>query len=161
MRAILAAENLGHVILTAEIPCARYFDCRKPWARHFGCGKILGVLFGLRRNPGRAIWAAEKPWGANSGAEKAPAERGTRTPWFWGGRVSNPVPPGCDVHMPTHWAIVAPFRWRVPGEGASFPTLEPIGVYLFRHGNLRFLRHNGALGAKMGGNESYGRCTFF
>ena len=31
----------------------------------------------------------------------------------------------------------------------------------FKNGNLRFLTHNGALGVKMGGNESYGRRASF
>ena len=30
-----------------------------------------------------------------------------------------------------------------------------------RHGNLRFLTHNGALGLKIGGKESYGRRASF
>ena len=106
-----------------------------------GYGKTLGHVFG----------GAKSPCGKHADSH----------PGFGGGPVSNPVPPGCVVRVPTHWAICAPFRWRVPSKGAPFPTLEPLGVHLFRHGNLRFPTHNGALGVKMGGNESYGRRASF
>ena len=36
----------------------------------FGCGKTLGGLFWLRKNPGRSIWAAEKPWARYFGCGK-------------------------------------------------------------------------------------------
>ena len=73
-----------------------------------------------------------KTQGCLFGAEKTPAgSTRTHTLVWGGGPVSNPVPPGCVVRVLTHWAICAPFRWRVPSKGAPFPTLEPIGVHFF------------------------------
>ena len=39
-------------------------------AGYFDRGKALGGLFGPRKNPGRAILAAEKPWSGYFGREK-------------------------------------------------------------------------------------------
>ena len=79
-------------------------------------------------------------------------------PWFWG---RPGLEPGASrMRRPRAnplGNLCTPFRWRVPSKGALFPTLEPIGVHLFRHGNLRFLTHNGAFGLKMDANESCGR----
>ena len=125
-----------------------------PEKKNSGKGHTLTLVLGLfsrRKNPGVFLGAEKGPCGKHADSH----------PGFGGGPVSNPVPPGCVVRVPTHWAICAPFRWRVPSKGAPFPTLEPLGVHLFRHGNLRFPTHNGALGVKMGGNESYGRRASF
>ena len=64
--------------------------------------------------------------------------------------LSYPVPAGCVVGVSTHWAICAPFRWRVPSKGAPFPIREPLGRHLFTHRNLNVLTHNEALGVKIG-----------
>ena len=130
-----------------------YWGHEKPLRGHalprFSSHKLCFFSYG--KSLGRVLGNMKSPCGKHAASH----------PGFGGGPVSNPVPPGCVVRVPTHWAICAPFRWRVPSKGAPFPTLEPIGVHLFRHGNLRFLTHNGALGAKMGANESYGRRVSF
>ena len=58
-----------------------------------GCGKTVGGLFGLRKNPGRASLAVEKPWadyfgcgrtvGGLFGQRKNPGRiiLGTEKPW--------------------------------------------------------------------------------
>ena len=135
-------------------PGACFWGRKKPlreWGHAIPRLSIETGLFSRRKTQGRVFGAEKSPCGKHADSH----------PGFGGGPVSNPVPPGCVVRVPTHWAICAPFRWRVPSKGAPFPTLEPLGVHLFRHGNLRFLTHNGALGVKMGGNESYGRRASF
>ena len=123
---------------------------KKPCGNGHTHSLVLG-LFNRRETQGFVFGAEKKPCG----------KRADSHPGFGGGPVSNPVPPGCVVRVPTHWAICAPFRWRVPGKGVPFPTLEPMGVHLFTHGNFRFLTHNGALSAKKGGNELHGRRASF
>ena len=143
--AVLAAEKPGDVFFGAE---------KKPlreWGHAIPRFSIKTASFRRRNTQGRVFGGGTSPCGKHADSH----------PGFGGGPVSNPVPPGCVVRVPTHWAICAPFRWRVPSKGAPFPTLEPLGMHLFRHGNLRFPTHNGALGVKMGGNESYGRRASF
>ena len=138
----------------------------------WACAKLVfrlhETLFLHMENPWGVLLKHKKPlreWGHAlprfsslnhpfGGHKKPLREARGLTPWFGGGPVSNLVPPGCVVRVPTHWAICAPFRWRVPSKGAPIPTLEPIGVHLFRHGNHRFLTHNRALGVKMGGRRA-------
>ena len=86
---------------------------------------------------------------------------GTRTPWFW---ASTGLEPRClqgasSACQPTGQSDDGgPSGQGIPRSEASFSFFFDI---IFNNGKTRFLTHDGALGVKMGGNESYGRRASF
>ena len=137
--------------------------------------------FCLWKNPGACLWGHKRPlreWGhalprfssqigvfsyrktlgrVFGGHKKPLREWGHALPGFGQVLVSNPgLEPGASgVRRPRASPLG---NLTTVGHLAKIsPDLSPH----FRDETVRFLTHDGALGAKMGGNESYGRCASF
>ena len=98
----------------------------------------------------------------------------SRSRCLWGASsVCQPTGPsddGAPFGCTTHQGGLSQPRKTYPYNVRQAHFLSDISIHLsdkltccrhFHKQNLRFLIHNGALGVKIGGKESYGRCASF
>ena len=114
-------------------------------------GACVKLVFRLRET---LLLRLETPWGVS------PARMATRTPQFWARTGLEPGASG--LRRPR----VRPLgNLTTVGHLAKVLVVSPdLTLHFHRfltQRKARFLTHDGALGVKMGGNESYGRPTSF
>ena len=138
-------------------------------------------LFSRHKNAGTCFWGRKKPLREARGL----------TPWFWARTGLEPHPDGAIPALAEGVAQQAPPQQQEPhlgvrtrclrgassvcqttgqsDDGGPFgqgiprpePSFSSFSVIIFKNGKSSFLTHDGALGVKMGGNESYGRRASF